>query len=206
MDSIEIKEFKSEHISEVSKLFLKELSQAFSANLGLEFLEKIYFPYFFSKKESIGFIAFAEGRLVGFILASDDKGFYGLLIKKNPIIFLRYCFKVLVKKPWFLFYIFSICFVAGASLPIQTKKNAELLYMAVDRDYQRREIGKKLLESLENRLNEKKYYNLVVQTLLKTPNAQKFYLKNDFIKIKKGWGRIWFVKKVEPFLITQKQI
>ena len=192
---IEIKLFQPVFIKQVSEIFVKELSKAFSAKLGKFFLEELYFPYFFNDKKGIGFLAFEEDKVVGFILGSDNKGFYGSLLKKYPIKFLKICFIALLKNPSFLFYIFKISIISGMPLPINLNlKVAELLYMAVDSNYQRQQIGQKLLLKLEDALKKEKYNCCVVQTLIVTPQAQNFYMKQQYMKIKEGYGRIWFVK------------
>ena len=59
--------------------------------------------------------------------------------------------------------------------------------LAVDRDYQRRELGKKLLETLRKKLGDE-----VMVCLLSAPEAMTYYPKVGFQKADQAW---WIPRK-----------
>ena len=117
MQDINIHPFSEEFIDDVVAIFQKELFGAFSAKLGENFFKKLYFPYFFSHKNSIGFIAKdKDKRVIGFILASQHGNFYSFLLKSNLLLFLFLCIKRIFKDPSFIFSILSMLFVFNVSI------------------------------------------------------------------------------------------
>ena len=165
--------------SQISEIHQREMEKGFLSSLGAPFLQKFYEAIIISKHSFC--VVAKEGNVVeGFISGVTDIGlFYNFFLKKY--------FFILI--PIFLPKIFS--FNAAKKIienifypqKIKNLPPAELLAIAVEKEFQRQGIGASILEKF---INEMKIRRIKVFKVLvgKEMDSVKFYEKSGFQKIK----------------------
>lgn len=168
-----------EHVSQVAKIHKNNLPSLL-ALYSARFIEDFYKHHLAKKNDTI-FIGFEqENVIVGFVFGTYDiKDMFGSFISKNKVCFFTETLKTLMKHPKYLLYILQNFFTKN-----DTSKDSEtqLVYLAVDHHFEKKGIGKILLESFEKTVfKEKSYYELEVE---QNNLALNFYKKNDFFVVR----------------------
>lgn len=172
------------------------ISDGFLSSMKLEVLEKLYATL---QENGNLIVEKANNEIIGFISFSNNLNrTYLHFFKKHPLTVIK------------LFILSSKNFqilrklIETATIPFKKKLNeqipkSELLSIVVDSKYQSKGIAYKLLKSLEDKLLLYRIYSYRVIAGSELIAANKFYLKNGFIKIKeiiihKGAGSNLYIK------------
>ncbi len=178
---IKIQTFSEEHFPKIQKFLITELKQIKTDSLIFSLSKKLMLNYFY--------FILKMGGLV--LLITDKKKIYGCLIleksskntlkflKKNSLEIVRYLIlskylsdKVLVAKIFFNWIFFK-----------ENKKNYKnnIIVIAVKKQLRGKKFGSKLIQIVKRKLKDK----IHVMTDSNNIHAQRFYLKNSFIKKEK---------------------
>ena len=183
-----INETPQEWITQIAKIHCAELSEGVLRNLGPEGLEIIY-----AKATTIPdcglWCAVVEHEVCGFILGcANIQRFYKSLFFKSAPSLIFSIFPRIIKTKSFGYYVKTLLYPFARSKwsvpPLETHQTeAELLAIAVKRDYHHRGVGRLLLEQLEIGFKEwgvKGYYH--VATDARDPLSNAFYTGMGFRK------------------------
>lgn len=167
------------HISEVVHIHKKNLPSllAFYSN---KFIEKFY-KHHLNKPDDTILLGFQkEDILCGFAFGTFDlKDMFGSFIKENKVFFFMETLKTLVRYPKYLLYIFQSLFSKNDT---SKDSNTQLVYIAVDKRFEKMGIGKSLLDAFDVAvLAERSYYELEVE---QNNPALGFYKNNGFFIIR----------------------
>lgn len=189
-----VKRLTSKDCLAIAKIHTSSLAGDFLPSLGFNFLETFY-DGVIGKGGVYGFGVFKDGRIRGFVVGTRDSSkFFSLALRSN---FVKLSFLLLiklVKKPSLVRNVVETF--------LYPKKDAgpkaELVVIAVDKDYQGKGVGKLLIEALESAFRKKgvKHYKLTVHADKK---AVGFYEHLGYSRISKFflYGRMWFVYEKE---------
>lgn len=161
-----------QQVAEIHKKFLPSIISFYSA----DFIAKFYRHHLFSKNETRIFLGyFEEENLLGFVFGTHQLDLlFDDFLKNNRSYFIKETLKALVKHPIYFVHLFSKVFQKTA----ENQSQSQLVYIAVDKTYGKKGIGKMLLESFEKEAKKSvDYYELEVET---NNPALSFYQKNNF--------------------------
>ncbi len=173
----EITEKDIKQVAEIHKKFLPSIISFYST----DFIEKFYRHHLFSNKETRIFLGyFDEENLLGFVFGTHQLDLlFDDFLKKNRPYFIQETLKALVKHPIYVVHLFGKVFQKTA----ESQSQSQLVYIAVDKTYGKKGIGKMLLEIFEKEARKSvDYYELEVE---KSNPALSFYQKNGFITVSK---------------------
>lgn len=185
-----IKPLGLNHIPEIAKIHSQELKSDFLPSLGEEFLRLLY-EGVISKKTAFGYIAHEKGRIVGFIIGTNNMDkFFRSAISANFIKIIYLLILKILANPFLLKNIVETLFYTGK----EVGPKAELVVIAVLKKWQGKGIGKRLVKSLENYFEKKnvKKYKLTVYA---DKTAINFYKKLKYLKLSEFnlYGKGWYI-------------
>lgn len=175
----ELKKTNIDDIKEISELHKRAFPSFFLTQLGVPFLQTLYFGYMEDMDSGI-IVAENGNKLVGFIAYSNDyPRLYKGLIKKHLIKFALCSFVATIKHPSFIRRILR-AFKKSKSV-IKEEQYVELASICVDPKIKSRGIGTELINYLKDIVNFNTYAYINLETDADgNDSVNKFYTKNGF--------------------------
>lgn len=168
------------YIREIAKLHKRSFPSFFLTQLGLPFLEALYFGYLEDAGSGI-IIAEEAEKLVGFAAYSYDYSrLYKQLIKKHIVRFMVCSLGAAIRHPSFIKRLFGAFRKSGSV--VKDERYVELASICVDPSAEGRGIGTKMIDYLKSMVdfNAFAYINLETDAV-DNEAANRFYQKNGFI-------------------------
>ena len=169
---IGFRSLKSEDIERVSRIHGAELP-GFLSKLGSEFLEEFY-RVLLDMESVFTYVYEERGLIYGFATGTVSSGLLKTVIFRRPfkfgLIFLGY----FITHPFYL-----ANFIKALSYPGLKQNQAELLTIAVDRNYHKRGVGKRLLDAICKEFRRRGINSFMVSVYDRLP-ANGFYKKMGF--------------------------
>lgn len=157
-------------ISQVARLHHKELS-GFLPELGQSFLENFY-EASRNLPEMFTFVYLDEGKIKGFVSSiNNSRGLFKKIISQRPLNFSLLFLKYFIAHPSSIVKIFKILTYPGFK-----EGGAELLTLAVGREYQKQGIGRKLFKKTQDEFRKRKISRFRISVYDRLP-ANGFYRK-----------------------------
>jgi len=191
---------QSGDIKTVAAIHNATLPEDFCSKLGVEFMEKQFYPHILENEANTAIVAEdASGAVVGYVTFAPAKGFYSSLVKAELISFLAYLFRAMFRSPALIPYAIEVIYLLFSKKTYQaTDDEIELLYIAVSSDQQGKQIGAQLLErSFIELARLEDYETCVVKTLESTTETNRFYTQNGFSQVHSAFGRVWYSKVID---------
>ena len=178
------------HSKEISKIHSVALSGDFLPSFGLPFL-KAFYEGIIGKPGVYGFGLVKSGKIRGFVVGTKDSNkFFSSALQSNFIKLSFLLILQLIKKPRLLKNVLETFLYPKKD----TGPKAELIVIAVDRNYQRKGLGKKLVRALEGAFKSDgiRRYKLTVHADKKAVGFYK-HLKYSRVSNFNLYGKMWFV-------------
>lgn len=172
-----IQQMTERHVAEACQIHIEALSDSFLPMLGRDFLRVLY-TGILEYNLGFGFVYMVDDKVVGFVLASKDTGkLFKEVIKRKWLILLLTVPRKVIKSPSILIRMYETF-----SYPKENPKDscAELLVIAIDKDYRGKKIGKELINSLNTRFLRENIYKYKVSVYSDNKNANEFYKAAGF--------------------------
>jgi len=185
---IAILQARLDYLTKLAEIHYKSLPDDFLPSLGLDFLERVYYPEAIKSEFAVTLVALDRGYPVGFVTVSHNSRCFMRYILTNKLAILvffviratlrnfRYLTKF-VEVAWFL--------LLSKPDPIE----AEIVFIAVDEAYRGQGVGKKLVTAAIDYLREKGCNNCRTKTLAHNLGVIRFY---------EGMG--WYVRDSYRFI------
>ena len=187
-----IKDLSLEHIDRISEIWLNDLPCNFKSIIGNKII-KSYLAKIFESTIILKKGIFKNNWLIGFVFFGEDEIIIKELFIDNFFLIIKSFFKyiILFKFKYLVFYFNVSIFLI---LNLFNKKNSmstELLIIVIDKEFHRKNLGSKLINtSLEDNYF-KNFKEIKVITLKKDIKNINFYEKNNFKQFKEVYGRIF---------------
>ena len=187
-----IKDLSLEHIDRISEIWLNDLPCNFKSIIGNKII-KSYLAKIFESTIILKKGIFKNNWLIGFVFFGEDEIIIKELFIDNFFLIIKSFFKymILFKFKYLVFYFNVSIFL---TLNLFNKKNSmstELLIIVIDKEFHRKNLGSKLINtSLEDNFF-KNFKEIKVITLKKDIKNINFYEKNNFKQFKEVYGRIF---------------
>jgi len=174
--------FKHKHIDTVKDLWLNTFSENLLSIIGQKMIRS-YLINFLKNQENKGFLLFHQNKMIAFVLFGSEKKIIKKIFLSNFVIiifsFIKLFFFLEIKKIITYFNVLIFLFLSNNKFEIKNK-NTELLIIVVDKNYQGKGFGQKLIKfSLRDNYFEN-LKTIYVKTLDNTNKKVKFYKKNGF--------------------------
>lgn len=174
--------FNHKHIDTVKDLWLNTFSENLLSIIGQKMIRS-YLINFLKNQENKGFLLFHKNKMIAFVLFGSEKKIIKKIFLSNFVIiifsFIKLFFFLEIKKIITYFNVLIFLFLSNNKFEIK-KKNTELLIIVVDKNYQKKGFGQKLIKfSLRDNYFEN-LKTIFVKTLDNTNTKVKFYKKNGF--------------------------
>ena len=185
-----IKDLSLEHIDRISEIWLNDLPCNFKSIIGNKII-KSYLAKIFESTIILKKGIFKNNWLIGFVFFGEDEIIIKELFIDNFFLIIKSFFKymILFKFKYLVFYFNVSIFL---TLNLFNKKNSmstELLIIVIDKEFHRKNLGSKLINtSLEDNYF-KNFKEIKVITLKKDIKNINFYQKNNFKQFKEVYGR-----------------
>lgn len=189
-----VKPITLEDCLSISRIHMNSLKGDFLPSLGIDFLTAFY-EGIIGKPGVYGFVYEEKGKVYGFVLGTkDSEKFFSQALRAN---FAKLTFLLvlqLIKKPWIIKNVLETF--------LYTKKEgaskAELVVIAVRKNYQGKGAGKLLVRALEGAFKKDgiSHYKLTVHA---DKRAVGFYEHLGYSRTTQFslYGKIWFVYEKE---------
>lgn len=172
---------KKEEAAKIAEIHKKEIKKGFLSSLKLSFLTKLY-RAIINSRFSFCIVAKEKGKVIGFVAGATNLDKLYLYFLRRY--FFHSAFTLLPKAFSFqnLKKIFETLFLPhrGRKLP-----KAELLTIAIEKKFQRKGIGSKLLKKFVSEMKNRDMYQFKVIVGQNLKPAIKFYEKNGFEFLRK---------------------
>ena len=179
-----IRNGKSSDIKACVKLHKKNLAEGIFSQLDPNLLEKVY-AYAIADKSSFLLLDFADGKINGAALGSEDISTFLKSIRK------RYFFPLLANIAWILFRHPS--YLTTLVQPYAKHATSELLFLYADA--KGRGTGRNLVHASDNEFKKRDIQQYRVELSSQNKGAFKFYQKQRFQTLKKA-DRIIMIKRL----------
>ena len=181
------------HLDDIFKIWVESLPYNIKSIMGKKIITS-YLKNIFLSKDFLKKGIFKSEKLIGFVIFGNDKSIINRVIFENLFhIFFSFLKNIVTFKFKKIICFFDIVIYLTACF-FKREKNinsSELLIIAVKKEYQKENLGSKLIsESLSDPYFKKLDYVNVV-TLKSTPENIFFYEKNNFKKTNEVYGRIY---------------
>jgi ribosomal protein S18 acetylase RimI-like enzyme len=149
----EIRTVDTQELSLVAVIHSRALPDDFLPSLGLDFLQKLYYPAAMNSTNGATLVAQHEDQVVGFVtIAWDSPRFTRDVIGERYLQFGGYALRALFFRPVVLLRSFEVLWSALYSKPDPIK--AEIVFIAVSPEFQRQRIGRQLVSAAVQSLRE----------------------------------------------------
>ena len=187
-----IKNLSSEHIDRISEIWLNDLPYNFKSIIGNNIIRN-YLAKIFESKIILKKGIFRNNGLIGFVFFGEDKIIIKELFINNFFLIIKSFFKYLIlfKFKYLAFYFNVAIFLTLSLFNKKKSMSTELLIIVINKEFQRKDLGSKLInESLEDSYF-KNFDEITVITLKKDIKNINFYEKNNFKQFKEIYGRVF---------------
>ncbi|MEG0874743.1 MAG: GNAT family N-acetyltransferase [Clostridiales bacterium] len=166
-------------VTQVANIHLQAFEEFFLTFLGKGFLKQLY-RGFCTHSESGLIVALQKDQIVGFLAYSEDlSGFYKYLLHKNLIPFAWYSLSALFRRPSAMMRI-----IRAFLKPDESKRSERYIALSsigVLPEMNNRNIGSKLLHSLQSTFDSQKFSYIKLETdAIDNEAVNHFYVINGF--------------------------
>ena len=175
----EISRWEHKPINEVVQIHLDTFTGFFLTFMGRGFLKQMYSAYCSHNKSGL-YVAFADGKPVGFLAYSSDmSGLYKYMIKKRLIPFAWYAAGACLRKPKTFMRIVRAFLKPGESK--REEAYVELASIGVSPHGKNQGIGTQLIQKLILETDFEKYAYICLETdVVDNDSVNQFYQRNNF--------------------------
>lgn len=146
MEHVEVGEVMTRELNQVSEIHIRALPDDFLPSLGLDFLQKVYYPAAMKSSSAATLAARREARVVGFVtIAWDSPQFTRDVLGGRYLLLGWYALRALFVRPVVFLRSFEVLWSALFSRPDPVK--AEIVFIAVSPEYQNQGIGAGLVSA-----------------------------------------------------------
>jgi ribosomal protein S18 acetylase RimI-like enzyme len=146
MDGIEISAVTVPLLSQVAGIHFSALPDDFLPSLGLDFLQKVYYPASMRSSSAATLVARREDRVVGFVtIARDSSQFTRDVLGGRYLLLGWYALRAFFIHPVVFLRSFEVLWSALFSKPDPVK--AEIVFIAVSSEFQNQGIGRQLVSA-----------------------------------------------------------
>jgi ribosomal protein S18 acetylase RimI-like enzyme len=148
MEAVEYSIAGSAHIPALARIHYNALHEDYLPSLGLDYLDRVYYPAALDSEHAVTVIALVGGKPVGFSTIAHNSGRFtsDVTAGRYPTL-ARYALRAALRSPNHLLKSVQVAWSSLHSKPDPVP--AEIVFIAVDAEYQGRGIGKELvLQSL----------------------------------------------------------
>lgn len=162
------------HLSAVARIHYRALPDDFLPSLGLDFLERVYYPTAFQSQHAATLVALKGGHPVGFVtIAHDSECFTRSILRGRLLILAAYALRAALRDPRHLSKSLEVFWSVGASKPDPVK--GEIVFIAVDQAHRGQGVGKKLMVAALHYLRQKGVPSCRTKTLAQNVGIIKMY-------------------------------
>ncbi|MGQ9625291.1 MAG: GNAT family N-acetyltransferase [Anaerolineae bacterium] len=174
---VEIQELLPVHAPAVAEIHIESQPGTFLTSLGREFLTALY-AQIASFSLGFGHVALLDGKVVGFVAATEDTGqLFKEMARRRWIHLIWPLFKSVSRSPALLRHIFQTLRYPGLE---KGGDSAELLSIGVRKVFRSRGIGGRLMEALLEECRARAIYALDVTVDAANEGAIRFYRRHGF--------------------------
>tara|TARA_Y100000768_G_scaffold290875_1_gene224956 strand:- start:2013 stop:2618 length:606 start_codon:yes stop_codon:yes gene_type:complete len=187
-----IKDLSLEHTDRISEIWLNDLPYNFKSIIGNKII-KSYLAKIFESKIILKKGIFKNNWLIGFVFFGEDEIIIKELFIDNFFLIIKSFFKymILFKFKYLVFYFNVSIFLILNLFNKKKSMSTELLIIVIDKEFHRKNLGSKLINtSLEDNFF-KNFKEIKVITLKKDIKNINFYEKNNFKQFREVYGRIF---------------
>jgi len=179
MTDFEIHQLEKTDITKIASIHKSSLPDDFLPSLGMDFLEKIYYPAILFGKSSKTFVAYRKKIPAGFVVVSlNSKLMVNEIISYRKILFFFYLLKASLSSLKMLKMVLGIIF--SGSLSYEKSDEGEIYTIAVDYAYRGQGIGRLLVDKAEEYLRINNLQGIMIKTLLSNHDWINFFIKNGW--------------------------
>lgn len=161
----------SSKITQLISIQKEELRESFINNFGDKFL-RVYFKNIVKNSNNYLFVIKDRSRIIGFaIVCKNSRKFASDIIKKDFLRIVFYCLSDLIRNQGLVKKIINEIY----SNKKTEKFQAELLYIAVSKNYQKMGFGKKLIIEINKTLKREGVRRYLVGTRADNRSSNAFY-------------------------------
>lgn len=173
-----IKPLDESHISQIVRLHQESLKGDFLTSLGEKVLSEIY-KGVVGSSNSISFICLDKNKVTGFVVGTRNmQSFFKEIFKKRFLGLALFTVLKFLRKPYIIKCLLETLSYTGR----ETGPKAELVVIAVKKNYRGQNLGRKLVKSLENNFRKLKIKKYKVNVHA-DKKANHFYKRLGFTKI-----------------------
>jgi ribosomal protein S18 acetylase RimI-like enzyme len=170
-----VRDLTPQELSQIYLIHRNILKESFLNNFGQDFL-KIVYQYLPKSRNNIFLILKSSDRVVGFGVATKNSNFVSEVIQNNFFTLTIAVAKAVLINAGLLFKITPWLF--------QSKKTekfpSELLFLAIDKDYQGQGYGTEFIKKFYEEFRKEKIKYFKVGTKSNNPKSNEFYKKLKF--------------------------
>lgn len=205
MDTPKITSIERSDFPKIANIWTESIAEDIFSIFGKNYIENIYLPFAFSRLNTFGDIVSINNRTVGFVIFGPSNNFFLSLVRKNLISTIYASITACLKKPKNFLILIGILYFAIFGLPKYEKNSLELLYIAVLPQFQKNNLGTRLINNSENIINNLSPI-LYVKTLSSNKDFIQFYKKNGFTIKESKLGRVFMAKKTQSSNETKNEL
>lgn len=180
MSEVIVRQMKEKEIFAVAKIHHLALSDDFLPSLGFNFLKNGYYKSTLRNPYGKVFVASIDNNIVGFVnIALDSRAYVKYEVKKNLRLLVQSFLKLLFKNP--------SCIIEGLVITKTKGYNdleaGEIMFIAVDKFYQKQGIGKMLVNEANKYFSKQGIRKAFTKTLVSNNHVIKMYEKYGAEKV-----------------------
>jgi len=179
MINIDIQPLTRTVIPKIAAIHKSSLPEDFLPSIGMDFLERIYYPAIIDGNSSIVFVAYNKKVPIGFIVVSRNSSLLiSEIISYQRFLFIFLLLKSVLSSIKMLEMTLGIIFTGSLS----NKKNnlGEIYTIAVDKEYRGHGVGKLLVDKAEDYLRSIDLPGIMIKTLFTNESWKNFFIKNGW--------------------------
>jgi ribosomal protein S18 acetylase RimI-like enzyme len=199
MVDISVEDAQLNLVPVIARIHYESLPNDFLPSLGLDFLERVYYPAAIKSSYANTLVAQVGEGIVGFVtVAYDSDQFSKDVLMNNLFPITRYSLRAIISKPAYLMTDLEILFSALFDKPDPIK--GEIVFIAVNEAYRGQGIGKLLVKKSLDFLKQKGVNYCRTKTLSSNLSVVAMYERM-------GWSvrnKFKFIKKEYVTLVSNK--
>lgn len=175
-EDVEVGEVMARELNHVSEIHFRALPDDFLPSLGLDFLQKVYYPAAVKSSHAGTLVARQRGRVVGFVtIAWDSPQFTRDVLGGRYLLLGWYALRAFFLRPVVFLRSFEVLWSALFSKPDPVK--AEIVFIAVSPEHQKRGIGAMLVSAALEYLKGQRGIHCRTKTLASNRGVIHMYEK-----------------------------
>lgn len=168
-----------EHLAAVAAIHVHALPDDFLPSLGLDFLQRVYYPAAFRSPHAATLIAMVNGSPVGFVtIAHDSDRFTRDILRGRLFQLAAYALRAALRDPRHVRKSLEVLWSTLSSKPDPVK--GEIVFIAVSQTQRGQGVGKKLVVAALDYLCRKEVRFCRTKTLAQNVGVIKMYEKMDW--------------------------